>query len=285
MIADLHAHSTASDGQHAPTEVIALAAARGVTLLSLTDHDSIDGLMEGETAARQAGLAWIPGVELSCEGEREIHLLGYGVDARDGAWHAFFAELQAQRRTRAMAILERLRELGVCLPQEAVLGAAAHSVSRTHIAQGLMDAGAVTSIKEAFARYLRTGGPAYVARPTLTVADAVARLRARGAVPVLAHPGLIPVHEEVLTRWIAAWHEAGLMGIEVHYPRHTPEQIRRFERLARGLGLLVTGGSDFHGAAVRPSQLGMHAARWRTQEEDVAALLAALPCRASAFTS
>jgi predicted metal-dependent phosphoesterase TrpH len=272
VLVDLHLHSTASDGTNAPGEVVRLAAERGMGLIALTDHDSVDGIAEAAAAAGVAGIAMIPGVELGCEGEREVHLLGYGIDPSATAWQGFFDELQCERRERALRVVALLRGMGYAIDDNAVTGVTAPSVTRTHIAQALVAAGAAGSVREAFQRLVGPGCPAYLPRPRLSVASAADRLHAQGAVSVLAHPGLLPMAESDLERRVRAWRDQGLMGIEAYYPRHTPAQTRRFDRLARSLGMLVTGGSDAHGEPIRPTRIGDGLENWRTRDRDAQAL-------------
>ncbi|MCL2545447.1 MAG: PHP domain-containing protein [Clostridia bacterium] len=270
--ADLHLHSTASDGVHPPARVVREAASRGMSLIALTDHDSVDGVPEAASAAVREGVALIPGVELSCEGEREVHLLGYGLDIDCPAWRGFLRELQRARRDRAQRMIRLLREQGCPLDEGEVLGRAAHSMSRTHIARALVDGGMVSGVKEAFRRYLGSGCPAYVSRVRLPVDEAIGRLREAGGIPVLAHPGLLRMGREEVERSVRRWRGQGLMGVEAHYPEHTPAQAAAFDRLARELGMLVTGGSDAHGAKVRPTRIGEGLEGWAHRERDARAL-------------
>ncbi|MDR3050770.1 MAG: PHP domain-containing protein [Oscillospiraceae bacterium] len=271
MLIDLHLHSTASDGVLAPAALVAQAAGLGAALVALTDHDSVDGIPQARNAADAAGVALIPGVELGTEGG-EVHLLGYGLDAEAPALTAFFADLQAQRRQRASAILSKLDALGLHLDELAVAARAEHSLSRTHVAQALVAQGAVTSIKEAFERFLKPGRPAYVPRPPLPMARAIRILREAGAAPVLAHPGLLPLHEQQVYRRALIWRDEGLMGIEAYHPGHTPAQAHGFAQFARVNGLLVTGGSDFHGPSVRSVRIGDGMRGWDQKQADATAL-------------
>jgi len=281
MRVDLHLHSTASDGLHPPAYVVQEAARRGIALMALTDHDSMDGISEAAAAAIEEGIALIPGVELSCEGEREVHLLGYGLDVNCKAWREFLDGLQRARRDRALGMIRRLQTQGCPLDEGEVLGRAAHSVSRTHIAQALVGMGASSSVKQAFAQYLGAGCPAYLPREKLSVDEAVRRLQEAGGVPVLAHPGLLKMSSDAVERSIRQWRGQGLMGLEAHYPGHTPAQAKAFDRLARELGMLVTGGSDAHGATVRPTRIGEGFESWAgaQRERDARVLWQAAACR------
>jgi len=272
MRVDLHLHSTASDGAFPPAQVVREAAKRRIALMALTDHDSFEGVGEAASAAAREGVALIPGVELSCEGEQEVHLLGYGFDTECRAWRGFLQALRQARRDRALRVIRLLRERGCPLDEGNVLGRAAHSVSRIHVAQALVDAGEAASVKEAFQRYLGVGRPAYVPRARLPVREAIERLREAGGIPVLAHPGLLRMGDGAIEGSVRQWRGQGLMGVEAHYPGHSPAQTAAFDRLARELGMLVTGGSDAHGAAVRPTRIGEGLDGWAEKDRDARAL-------------
>ncbi len=272
MNIDLHLHSTASDGMLTPTALAETAHDAGMRLIALTDHDSVDGLAEAGEAARRTGMAFLPGVELGTNGASEIHLLGYGLDGNDVRNRQFFANMQAERKARAAHIVHILGTLGVALDFDAIARMAAHSLSRSHIARAIVEKGAASSVKEAFDRYLRPGRPAYVPRAQLDMRDVIAFLRERGAVPVLAHPGLIQQHEQQVFQHILDWQRIGLMGIEAHHPSHSPTQARSLDQFARQHGLLVTGGSDFHGEAIRSVRIGDGQQQWTHKTEDAHAL-------------
>jgi len=252
--------------------VVREAAERRIALIALTDHDSVDGVPEAAAAAVRESIALIPGVELSCESEREVHLLGYGLDIDCRAWRSFLQALQQARRERALRMIRLLGEQGCPLDAGEVLGRAAHSMSRTHIARALVDGGMASSVKEAFQRYLGSDRPAYVPGDRLPVSGAIERLREAGGIPVLAHPGLLRMQHDDVERSIREWRGQGLMGVEAHYPEHTPAQTAAFDRLARELGMLVTGGSDAHGAKVRPTRIGEGLEWWAHREQDARAL-------------
>src|SRR5690554_2605982 len=264
MRIDLHVHSTASDGTLSPSEVVREAHARGLCAIALTDHDTMDGVAEALQAGMRLGVEVIPGVELNTESPAgEVHVLGYFPPPEgwspeaDPAGHGAgvvgavidreFYDLLASRRDsraeRARKMVQRLRELGMPLSYEDVLRQAGDApVGRPHIARALLEAGYVESVKEAFDRWLSRGGPAYVPREKLSPAEAVQAIIDAGGVPVLAHPGRIDgqwVIQELI--------DAGLEGLECYYPEHTPEQTERYLGLAREHGLVVTGGTDYHG--------------------------------------
>jgi len=244
--ADLHLHSHYSDGTFPPAEVVRRAAAAGLAAIALTDHDTVDGLPEFLTAAAAAGLHAIPGVELSVdEGDREIHLLGYLVRWEDAAFRAALARFAAERRTRAATMLSRLQAMGARVPMEAVERAAGRgTLGRPHVAAALVEAGVVGSVQEAFDRYLGRGRPAYVPRTGFTAAGAIALIRAAGGIPVLAHPVRSGMLGEVprLVR-------QGLRGLEAYHPAQDAADTLAVCRSAEEHGLLLTGGSDWHGDA------------------------------------
>lgn len=259
---DLHAHTTASDGALQPSELVALARQVGLAVLAVTDHDTTAGL-DAALATAGGGLEVIPGVELSTDApEGEIHILGYFIDYRQPAFQAQLAELRDGRIGRAKAMVDRLRELGVPVSWERVQELAAGAVGRPHIAQALVEAGHVASVTEAFERYLRRGGPAYVEREKLTPAGAVRMIRQVGGVAILAHPYILDVYGQFkvrlpLDRVLPELCAAGLQGLEAYYTNYTPATTAELSAIAERFGLITTGGSDFHGGGTVPeAQLG-----------------------------
>lgn len=258
--ADLHAHTNASDGLRTPGQVVARAAELGLAAVAITDHDTTAGLPEALEAGRRVGVRVVPGVELSTWSARlrqEVHLLGYGVAADGGSLAPLLAELREARRDRAREIVERLQRLGLTVTWEDVAAeTGGGSPGRPHVARALLRRGLVTSLEEAFDRYLAAGRPAYVPRRHLDPEAGIEALRSAGALPVLAHPGLLraPLDDP---GWLRSWRDAGLAGIEAFHSRHTSPQVRRLIALAGRLELLVTGGSDCHGpGAGHPELLG-----------------------------
>ncbi len=242
---ELHCHSVASDGTYAPAEVVAMAAARGVRVLALTDHDTTDGVAEAAAAAVRHGMAIIPGVELTCSvASGEIHLLGYFVRVGDAAFQARLAEFRGGRDVRGQKIVAQLTAAGVPVRWERVKEIAGEAgVGRPHIARALIETGVIQTVDEAFDRFLGDGAPGFVDRMKLTPAEAARFVRAAGGVPILAHP--LSVTDLAAT--LDAMIPAGLMGIEAHYQAFTPEQRAALAALAAERGLITTVGSDFHG--------------------------------------
>lgn len=251
---DLHVHTTASDGSLTPSQVVREAANSGVYLLGIADHDCTDGVREAEQAGRSSGIAVIPAVELSVgSGPREIHVLGYWIDVEQAELQAALARLRSARDTRNDRIVQRLRELGAPIDLERVKEIGGDgSVGRPHIAYALVEAGHVSSIGEAFGRFLARGKPGYVGRDRLSPAEASEVIIAAGGLPVLAHPAKIGPRaaiEEIL--------DQGMRGVEVYHSDHNDVNSQMLLALAKERGLVVTGGTDSHGPlADRPLAIG-----------------------------
>ncbi|HXG03960.1 MAG TPA: PHP domain-containing protein [Candidatus Binatia bacterium] len=241
---DLHAHTTASDGTLPPRELVRTAARHGVRVLAVTDHDSTEGLAEALDEAGRLGLTIVPGLEINCDVEgAEIHVLGYLGDWQAAWFQEFLREQRAERVARVHRIAERLAALGLPIdPAEVFALAGDGAPGRPHVAQVMVNRGYVRTVREAFDRYLKAGGPASVPRRRLSPAEAVAVIRRAGGVPVLAHPGL--ADRDALIPGLV---EAGLMGIEAYYAEHSPAQTEAYLALCRRFDLVATGGSDYHG--------------------------------------
>lgn len=243
---DFHLHSTASDGVHSPSWVVETAAARGVVALSLTDHDTTEGLAEARAAADRLGLQLIPGIELSTDlGKADVHLLGFGFDVEARALQEFLRWQREGRLTRVQTIVRILRENGMPIEVERVLQIAGEAtVGRPHVARALLEKGYVASVQEAFDLWLGNGKPADVNREKLIPMDAIRMIHDHGGVVFVAHAIFIgddyPAAVEQLARW-------GLDGIETYYKHYGAATIQAHERLATRLGLAKSGGSDYHG--------------------------------------
>jgi hypothetical protein len=259
---DLHAHSVYSDGTLTPADVVDLAARRGIAVLALTDHDTLSGLPEATARGRAVGVDVVPGIELSVNedgGRLQIHLLGYGVAPDCAELCECTDRLARDRRTRADECLDALRRAGVPLDAERVRAiAGSGTIGRPHIAQALVESGASRDIDDAFVRFLRPGRPGFVPAPGLAAADAIRLVHRAGGVTSLAHPPLSTGLAQAggLDRLIGRLFVQGLDGIEVRHPAHKPSQRRRLGQLCRELGLIPTGGSDFHGATKPHIALG-----------------------------
>ena len=251
--ADLHLHTTRSDGSCHPPELVKMAVEADLKAISVADHDSVQAIEATRKLCEEFDIHLVPGVELTAysrgesrSGEYELHLLGYFIDETDPYFLQALADLKRIRVERIEKMVTRLRELGLDLSAEDVFQHVDDgSAGRVHVAQELVRREVVSDIKEAFNRYLAEDKPAYVAKKRLTPAEAIHLIHEAGGVAVLAHPGAGPSLREKLEEL----EEAGLDGIEVHYPGHSAEQEAYWLDAARKLDLVVTGGSDFHGEA------------------------------------
>lgn len=246
---DLHLHTTHSDGSCTPSELVRLAHQAGVTALAVTDHDIMTGVAQATAEGEHYGIEVIPGVEISSMiGQSELHILGYFLDWRDPILNERFTTLRESRHRRNPQIVERLQALGIDITYDEVRAlAGSDSVGRPHIARALMDKHVVSSAKEAFDRFLANGKPAYVARDLPNPAEAIQWIKAAGGLAVLAHPSWVRLADRSLIELVRELKVAGLDGLEVYYSTHASRQTREYLSLAQHLGLLVTGGSDFHG--------------------------------------
>lgn len=250
---DLHAHSTASDGTRPPDEVVREAKRVGLAAIALTDHDTLDGIAPATEAGAELGVRIVPGIELSAvEGDSETHILGLHLsDTR--RLEAQLVALRDMRRGRAERIVQRLNELGVRIEFASVLEqAGGGAIGRPHVARAMIAEGWAVDFRDAFDRYLGSGRPAFVQKERLTIVDAIGAIHAAGGLAVLAHPAQGGTRDR-----IEAFARAGIDGIEIRHPSHTPEDVARLTALVDFFGLLPSGGSDWHGAAEGARTLGM----------------------------
>jgi 3',5'-nucleoside bisphosphate phosphatase len=256
---DLHLHTTHSDGSCTPTEVVNLAHAAGVTALAITDHDITTAIAEALTVGQHWGIEIIPGVEISStRGNSEIHILGYFLDWEDVHFNKQLTTLRESRHRRNPQIIERLQALGIDITYDDVRAfAGSDSIGRPHIARALIDKGVVTSAKEAFDRFLAEGKPAYVPRDLPSPADAIHWIKDARGLAVLAHPTWVKPTDQTLVELVRQLKADGLDGVEVYYSTHAARQTREYLSLAQQLGLLVTGGSDFHGVTKPDIDVGI----------------------------
>lgn len=243
---DLHTHTTASDGRCSPAELVSIAAVRGVTILSVTDHDTVAGSEAAAAACDALKVTFVPGIEITAMRDGiDVHVLGYFIDTNSRRLHAFLAEQRARRLTRVRAMIERLAALGMPLHADAILKPGiddpARTVGRPAIARALIAAGYVADTNEAFERWLSHGRPAYVPREAATPEDVFARIHDAGGLASLAHPGLLR-HDD----WIPGFAAAGLDALEVYHTDHDESVTARYFDLARRHGLAISGGSDYH---------------------------------------
>lgn len=253
MRGDLHVHSTASDGTLSPQALVARALDRGLDVLAIADHDSVEGIDAAFESARGTSLTIVPAVELStaCDG-RDIHLLGYFIDHRSPVLLEYLQALRASRLQRAEKIVGKLSQAGYRIDIDEVLELAhGGSVGRSHIAHALVASGQVREFSEAFTKLIGRGQPFFMAREVSGPEIVIPVILGAGGLAVIAHPG-IGEHAPVLDRLVAA----GLGGVEAYHSDHSPEQRARYATIASGHGLLRTGGSDFHGDAMPNPDMG-----------------------------
>jgi len=257
---DLHVHSTFSDGTLSPQSLIKKAIAQGLVGISITDHDTLDGVEETITYIKFAALKidYVPGIELNTEPEEEgneVHILGYYIGYNHPGFRDRLHEIRTQRRNRALQMVEKLNDLGCRLSFEKVASLAGSDlIGRPHIAMAMVEAGYAENIRQVFEQYIDYGRPAYVKRYKFPPREAIELIKSSGGIAVLAHPGLIK-NQALIGRLI----KTGIEGLEVYYPRHSKQQTADYLKLARENKLLVTGGSDYHGPGSSESrdQLGV----------------------------
>jgi len=264
--ADLQLHSTASDGSDAPSAVVRRAARKGFAAIALTDHDTIDGVLEAAAEAAAHGIELIPGCELSTldDGERQIDILAYGIDVGNVEFRATLNTIRSGRLGRAYLMVQRLNELGYEVSWARVQTiAGGENIGRPHVARAMVEAGVVRTMKDAFtAEFILDGGRCYVQRVRISPAEAIEQIHRAGGVAVAAHPGRTALSDDE----VAGLASSGLDGIEVHYPRHSKAETMRFLELAGRFDLLVTGGSDDHGDINEGRLMGRVRLPWRDVE-------------------
>jgi predicted metal-dependent phosphoesterase TrpH len=264
MFCDLHMHSTASDGTTPPGQLGKLAKAAGLAAVALTDHDTTNGLADGAHGCSRAGVAFVPGIEVSADpavngpadtAERRgtLHILGLFIRPDDPWLEKVQVRMKEARQSRNPAIVEKLRLLGVDIQDDDVLAVADAQgtaiLGRPHIAQVLFDKGYVKSIQDAFRQYLGQGAAAYVRRDRLAAEEAIEAIHHAGGLAVMAHPVQMGLREPgLLEHAVARLKDLGLDGIETHHSDHTPALVRQYGDMAKRFNLLTSGGSDFHGS-------------------------------------
>ena len=255
---DLHTHSNRSDGNYSPRRLIELAKESCLRAIALTDHDTVAGVEEAEAAGREYDLEVVPGVEISAQySPGTMHILGYCIRATDTELVRSLKELQQARAARNPKIVERLQALGLEIAFSEVLALSGGQVGRPHIAQALVHRGYVSTIDEAFSRYLKKGAPAYVEKFRFSPRQSISIIRRAGGLAVLAHPLTLGIDKTTeLIQLVRELKTMGLEGIEVFYPGHSEEITGLYKEIARRLDLVCTGGSDFHGDLKNGSILG-----------------------------
>jgi len=246
---DLHTHTVYSDGALAPSELVARAAANGVQVLALTDHDVTDGVPEAQAAAQQAGITLVPGVEISVTwGAQTVHVVGLQIDITHPGLQAGLARLREFREWRAEEIGRRLAKAGIAGASEGARALAQRGlVSRTHFAQFLVASGHAADVRSVFKKYLVHGKPGYVPGQWAGLDEAIGWIRAAGGQAVLAHPARYKITATRLKKLLGEFRDAGGAAIEVVSGSHSRDDMFRFAQLAHSFGLLASSGSDFHG--------------------------------------
>jgi hypothetical protein len=256
MLIDLHTHTTASDGSYSPNGLVQAALEAQINLLSITDHDTLDAYQQLENTPSELRL--IPGLEISAEFPKTLHILGYGIDTDYKPLQAKLKELQNFRETRNHKMVENLQKHGFEISWNELINAAGSDlVGRPHFAQLMLQKGYVKNKQEAFDKYLKKGAPFYLNKKRMEPAEAIQLIRAAGGFAALAHPYQTGLQQNELESLIHDLAYEGLQGIEVYYSQHDKEQIKEYKRLATKYDLIITGGSDFHGANKPHIPLGM----------------------------
>ncbi len=256
---DLHIHTTCSDGTYTPEEVVELAKEKKLEVIAITDHDTIDGVKRGAKKAKELGIEFINGIELSTNYQgKEIHILGYFLNLDDEKLVNKLQELRNQRVTRTDKIIEQLKEYKIEITKEEVMKEVKGDlISRTHIASVLLKKGYVDTRKAAFRRYLGDTGAAYVPRRNFTPIDAVKMLKENGALAFIAHPKLIPWGEKKTFKLVDELKEIGLDGLETYYPSFREIDKIYYKKMCEKRGMIPSGGSDFHGGNRNNISLGI----------------------------
>lgn len=251
--ADLHLHTIFSDGTYAPEEIVSQSSKAGIAAVAVVDHDTVGGLPSGIAAAKGRDVEVLPGIELSAEYEGgEIHILGYLLDYQNSALLEKLAILKNRRVERVYKIIDKLKDSGLKMePQDVFDIAKGGTVGRLHIARAMLQKGLVGSVFEAFQKYIGDKGPAFVLGFRFSPQEAIETIKEAQGIPVLAHPYTLR-SDELIPGFI----DYGLMGLEVYYSEHSQGMVNFYLNLAKEHNLLVTGGSDFHGAAKPEVRIG-----------------------------
>lgn len=246
---DLHVHSTYSDGALTPAGLVDLANEIGLGAIALTDHDTAAGLDEALRHGERRGVEVIPGIEISSwHGAVPLHILGYWFRPDDPVFRGKLVRIQEGRRTRNMRIIENLNRLGIEVTVNELKRYSEYGqTGRPHIARLLVDKGVVRTVDQAFAKYLKRGAAAYAERFKYGAGEAISLIRGAGGITVLAHPACLDPSLAIIPSLLKTLQGLGLGGVEVYYPTHSKKSVQALKRIAEDLGLLMTGGTDFHG--------------------------------------
>jgi 3',5'-nucleoside bisphosphate phosphatase len=278
---DLHIHSTYSDGVLRPAELVDLAKNQGLSAIAITDHDTADGTDEAIQRGFEKEIEVVSGIEISSwHGETSMHILGYGFRHDDEQFISRLRLLQQGRETRNVRIIENLNKLGIRVELEELLHYSEYGqTGRPHIARLLVDKGVTKTIDLAFKHYLRRGAPAYAERFRFSAHDAIAMIREAGGIAVLAHPSSLDPSLRSIPSLLKDLCKEGLAGVEVYYPSHSPKAVKALLQMSEELGLIITGGSDFHG----PERSGYNFSKWVNKTNIPYDLVAAIKNNAKNF--
>jgi hypothetical protein len=254
---DLHTHTNASDGSFSPRELVLLAKEYGISAIAICDHDSISGLDEGIMAGHEIGVEVVPAIELSCDYEKEMHIVGLYIDKENKALQNKLVELGKKREKRNLKTLEVLNSLGFDIDISDILKIAKSAIwGRAHFARVLYEKGLVESTKDAFRKYLGHNRVAYIEEDKMSQKECIELIKNANGIPILAHLHFLKLDEDRLFELLVQLKSYGLMGIEVKYSEYTAEQENLYNSLADKLQLLKSGGSDFHGIMKQNIKLG-----------------------------
>jgi hypothetical protein len=272
--ADLHLHSNSSDGAKSPASMVQMAAKLQMAVVSITDHDTVLGVDEAMEAGRKNGVVVIPGVEISTGDGEEIHILAYAKRLDHRELLSMLGDSLRDRQERMREMLRRLKTLGLPIEPEEAFNKENDFTGRMNVALAMVSHGYVSSVREAFDRYLGINRPAFVPRKRMLPVDAIGKLASYGCTVALAHPGRLLMGREALLTRLPGFIDAGLSAIEAYHPSHSDDDARFYNALAIRKNLQVTGGSDCHGRAARgTAKIGDHLRQWSTVREDTEALL------------
>ncbi|MCS5422366.1 MULTISPECIES: PHP domain-containing protein [Psychrilyobacter] len=246
---DLHMHSTFSDGTLTPAQLVERARQNNIEVMAITDHDNVDGLKEGREEAEKAGITFVDGIEVSADfRNKDIHILGYFLNLKDEEFLGWLKNLQEKRHNRTLEMLKKLSRLGIEISlaevEDEVLG---NVIGRPHIARMIIKKGFAATMDEVFDRYLGDGKPAYIPKVGVDMVEVVKKLKTNGALVILAHPHLISHSDDTVVNIIDSLLKNGLDGLELYYPNIDTRKRKKFMKIAKKRGLILTGGSDFHG--------------------------------------
>ena len=268
---DLHVHTTASDGQYTPSQIIQMASEKNISTIAITDHDTVAGLEEGANAAKEHNITFVPGTELNINFPTgEFHLLGLGFKKIAPSLEELLATLVKNREIRNVQIIEKMREAGVDITLDEMYADFPDTVlGRPHFAAELVKKKVVKTRQQAFDRYLAKGRPWYVARVGSNLDEAIIAIKESGGLPVIAHPMSLYLSWGKLPDTLQNFYERGVMGLEAFHPGARVTECLRLEELAQKIGFFVTAGSDFHGEKIRADRKLGHTCGGRKIEDDV----------------